>query len=142
MAETARALCRAVTFVPPETTVAKAAQLMTEANIGSVLVGSPQKAEGIFTERDVVRRVVAKGLDPAQTMVKDLMTTGLSTVAADEPMTRVFELLAQGRFRHLPITENGRVVGMASVADMSKVLHELAADQAFLDAFSEELKPD
>ena len=142
MPETARALCRAVVFVPPEATAAQAAQAMTEANIGSVLVGDASHALGIFTERDLVRKVVAKGLDPVRTPVRDVMTAELTTIEAGEPMTKVFFLLAQGRFRHVPISEDGKIVGMASVADLSKVLYDLAANQEFLDTFAEELKPE
>jgi signal-transduction protein with cAMP-binding, CBS, and nucleotidyltransferase domain len=121
--------------------VTQAVQAMTAANVGSVLAGTAEKPEGIFTERDLARRVVAKGLDPVKTKISDVMTKQFVSIEASEPMTSVFKRLAQGEFRHLPITENGRIVGVASVTDLTSILKELAAHQEFLDSFAGEIGP-
>jgi CBS domain-containing protein len=80
--------------------------------------------------------VVADGLDPAQTRVSQVMSKKLVTLDAAEPLEKVFDCLAQGHFRHLPITENGRIVGIVSLTDLAKMLKELAKEGRFLETFS------
>lgn len=137
MAYTAKLLIRDVVCLPSTQSVAEAAKRMSEANIGSVLVGTMAKPEGIFTERDLLRRVVAAGLDPAKTAVGLVMTKGLISVDASAPLDKVFERLADGRFRHLPITEDGQVVGIVSLSDLGKVLQEVYKDDRYLQYFAE-----
>src|SRR5438874_548869 len=105
MPYTAKLLIRDVASVKPGETVESVAKLMKKLNIGSVIVGDKAKPQGIFTERDIARRVVAEGLDPAQTPVSAAMTKKLITVDASEPLDKVFEVLSDGKFRHLPITD-------------------------------------
>jgi CBS domain-containing protein len=138
MEQTARLLTKKVIAVPSEVTVADAARVMKKANIGAVLVGDPERPEGIFTERDVARRVVAEGLNVDTTRVSEVMTRKLVTVEATDPLEKVFECLGRGQFRHLPITENGRVVGIVSLTDVAKMLRELASDEKFLAGFADE----
>jgi CBS domain-containing protein len=137
MAYTAKLLIRDVTCVKAATTVAEAARLMAQANIGSVIVGTMAKPEGIFTERDVTRRVVAVGLDPAKTPVSSAMTKDMVTVDAAAPLDKVFERLADGRFRHLPITDKGQVVGIVSITDLAKVLQEVYREDKYLQYFAD-----
>lgn len=137
MGNTADILRRELISVEPGTTVAKAAQVMKKANTGSVFVGKGPKPVGIFTERDISRRVVAEGLDPKKTKVEQVMTKKLITVDATEPLSQVFECLSRGSFRHLPITENGDVVGIVSLSDLARVLKEMHKDEKFLAAFAE-----
>ncbi|MEK7859641.1 MAG: CBS domain-containing protein [Elusimicrobiota bacterium] len=140
MPETAKVLMRDVISVPPDTTVSKAAQIMKKANIGSVFVGEKTQPDGIFTERDLARKVVAEGLDPVTTTVGAVMTRKLVTVEASQPLASVFQCLAKGQFRHLPITEGGKVVGIVSLTDLAKVLGELASDEKYLQSFADEIK--
>jgi CBS domain-containing protein len=137
MSDTAKVLMRDVVSVPPETTVAEAAKLMKKSNIGSVFVGDKERPDGIFTERDLARKVVAEGLDPRTTTVADAMTRKLVTVESSEPLSSVFRCLAKGQFRHLPITEGGRVVGIVSLTDLAKVLGEMAEDEKYLSSFAD-----
>ncbi len=138
MANTAKVITKDVVCVPPGTSVRETAALMKKKNIGSVLVGRLPKPEGIFTERDVVRRVVAEGLNPKTTQVQAVMTRRMVTVDRDEPVRQVFECLAKGQFRHLPITERGNVVGIVSLTDMVRILREMYKDEKFLQAFADE----
>ena len=106
-------------------TIAAAAKVMRSYRIGCVvIVAEGQKPVGIFSERDLLR-VVADGLDVATTRVKDVMTPDPVTVDAAEPLESVFGTLAKGRFRHLPITDNGRLIGIISLSDIAGVLREV-----------------
>ena len=106
---------------PPESTVFQAAVIMTGARSGSVLilddVGGPL---GIFTERDLLTKVVAKSLDPAVTPVATVMTRNPMTVPPDMSVSDAVLLMKERRFRHLPIVApSGKVVGMFSFRDAS-----------------------
>ncbi len=136
MGHTANVLKKTVQTVSPQSTVLEAAKAMKKAKIGSLLVGDASAPEGIFTERDIARRVVADGLDPARTRVEEVMSKKLVTLDAAEPLEKVFDCLALGHFRHLPITENGRIVGIVSLTDLAKMLKELAREGRFLESFS------
>ena len=137
MAYTAKLLICEVVCVGAGQTVSEAAKVMKKANIGAVIVGSMAKPEGILTERDILMRVVAETLDPASTPVSAVMTKELITVDAAAPLDKVFERLAQGRFRHLPITDGGKVVGIVSLSDLSKVLKEVYREDKYLQYFAD-----
>lgn len=136
MAHTADILKKSVVSISPKDSVAAAARVMKEKNIGSILVGDPATPSGIFTERDIARRVVADGLDPRKTPVSAVMTKKFVTVESHESLERVFACLAKGQFRHLPITEGGKVVGIMSLSDLAKVLGEMYRDEKFLESFA------
>lgn len=137
MAYTAKLLIRDVLCVPASQTAAEAAGAMRKANVGSVLVGTMAKPEGILTERDLARRVVAEGLDPKKTTVSSVMTKELVSVDATAPLDQVFSKLAEGRFRHLPITDGGKVVGIVSLTDLAKVLKEVYREDRYLQYFAD-----
>lgn len=99
---------------PPDTTVAKAAKLMAKKNVGAVMVVDGKKLVGIFTERDIVTRVVAEGLDPDATMISAVMTPDPFTVPPDEVFGRALLLMHDHSFRHVPVVENGEPVGIVS----------------------------
>ncbi|MBI5210614.1 MAG: CBS domain-containing protein [Elusimicrobia bacterium] len=128
-------LKRKLVCVDAEASVADAAKAMRDAKTGSVFIGRLPRPDGIFTERDLVRKVVAEGLDPKTTAVGSVMTRKLVTVDCSEPLEKVFACLAKGHFRHLPITEKGDVVGIISLTDLAKVFKQMAQDEAFLESF-------
>ena len=137
MAYTAKLLIRDVVCVGPDATVTEAARVMTSKNIGAAVVGTMARPEGILSERDVCRRVVTEGKDPAKTLVKDVMTKKPVTVDAAEPLDKVFERLSDGRFRHIPITDKGEVVGIVSLTDLARVLQEVYRDDKYLQYFAD-----
>jgi CBS domain-containing protein len=98
----------------PETPVGKVAKLMEGKNVGAVMVIAEDQLVGICTERDIVFRVVAKGLDPNATCLGDVMTASPQTVAPDKPFGTALLLMHERGFRHLPVVQNGKVVGMVS----------------------------
>ncbi len=140
MPYTAKLLIRDVATVKPGQTVEEVAKLMKKMNIGSVIVGDRAKPQGIFTERDISRRVVAEGLDPSETPVSAAMTKKLITIDASEPLDKVFELLSDGKFRHLPITDRGEVVGIVSLTDLGKVLQQVYREDKYIQYFADVLQ--
>ena len=98
-------------------TVAEAARLMKLHRIGAILIVDGGKLAGIFTERDALFRVLAEGRDPAATHVADVMTSNPSTIEPDRPFGHALLLMYEGEFRHVPVVENGRPLGMVSARD-------------------------
>jgi CBS domain-containing protein len=99
---------------PPETTVSKAAKLMANKNVGAVMVVEKERLVGIFTERDAVFRVIARGLDVHTTRLADVMTTKPRTVDPDKTFGYALLMMHENRFRHVPVIENGKPVGIVS----------------------------
>lgn len=99
------------------TTVREAARLMKQHNIGALLVVDGSRLCGIFTERDALFRVVAASLDSATTCLADVMTAQPQTIHPDEPFLQALQIMHKGKFRHLPVVEFGRPLGMVSVRD-------------------------
>jgi len=99
---------------PPGTSVARAAKLMADKNVGAVMVVEEKRLVGIFTERDAVFRVVAKGLDPRATRLDEVMTRSPRTVAPEETFGRALLLMQEGGFRHVPVVKDGEPVGIVS----------------------------
>ena len=98
----------------PDTSVFKAATLMADRNVGAVMVVEGETLVGIFTERDVVFRVVARGLDPATTPVVRVMTPAPQTTAPDVPFGSALAVMHEKGFRHMPVLEDGKPIGIVS----------------------------
>jgi len=98
----------------PQTSVIKAAKLMARRNVGAVLVVEHQHLTGIFTERDAVFRVVARGLDSRTTQLADVMTKDPKTVSPDKSFGYALLVMHENHFRHLPVVENGKLIGVIS----------------------------
>jgi len=101
-------------IAPPETTVSKAAKLMANKNVGAVMVVEKKRLVGIFTERDAVFRVIARGLDAQTTRLADVMTTAPQTVDPDKTFGYALLMMHENGFRHVPVIENGKPVGIVS----------------------------
>jgi CBS domain-containing protein len=100
--------------VGPKVTVKAAAQLMEQASMGAVLVVEDECLIGIFTERDALFRVIAKGLDPAATQVAQVMTRDPHTVGPDDTYGYALVVMQEGGFRHAPVVEGGKPIGLIS----------------------------
>ena len=100
------------------TSVAAAVAEMNQKGVGALLVVEGEHPVGIFTERDVLVRVVDADLDPAQTRVNDVMTRDPITVSPGMHVDEAMELMTTRRCRHLPVCEDGRLVGMLSIGDI------------------------
>ena len=99
------------------TTVSKAAKLMKQRRVGAIVVLDGLELAGIFTERDALYRVVAEGRDANATTVAAVMTRNPSTIHPDSPFENALELMHVGRFRHVPVVDRGRPIGMVSSRD-------------------------
>ncbi len=107
-------------------TVVEAARTMKQHNIGAVLVVDGARLCGIFTERDALFRVLAEGRDPATTRMDQVMTLQPQTIHPDKPFLQALRVMHVGRFRHLPVVEDGRPLGMVSSRDaLDDDLYEL-----------------
>ena len=98
-------------------TVREAARLMKERHVGAVMVVEDGKVAGIFTERDVVFGVVAEDRDARTTRLADVMTRDPQTIHPDKPFPDALRIMYERGFRHVPVVEDGRPVGMISARD-------------------------
>ena len=119
----------------PGESVLSACRLMRERRVGCVLVVEAGRLVGVFTERDLLNRVVPAEAPPAGTPLSAVMTKDPVAIGVDEPVERVFALLSEGRFRHVPIVDAGRPVGMVSLTDFAGILREVFAEDAYLRYF-------
>lgn len=103
-----------VLTAPPDTTVSKAAKLMASKGVSAVLVVENECLVGIFTERDAVFRVIARGRDAQTTPLADVMTTKPQTVDPDKTFGFALLMMHENGFRHVPVVENGKPIGLVS----------------------------
>ena len=106
--------------VGPDATVIDAVNAMNDHHVGSVLVCEGGYPVGVFSERDVLVRVVAADRDPRQTLVRDVMTTRLHTASPDDTLLEVMRLMTDRRCRHVPVMEGEVLVGLVSIGDLTK----------------------
>ena len=111
---------RNVFSVSPTMTVSEAVAEMNGHRVGSVLVLDAGGLVGIFTERDVLRRVVGAGVDPKRTLVSDVMTASVITISPDASVEETMVLFTEKRCRHLPVLDNGKLVGTISIGDITR----------------------
>lgn len=109
---------REMLVVSQTTTVLEAARLMSDRGVGAVPVLTDDRVVGIFTERDVMSRIVAAGLDPVQTPVSAVMTTNLLTADIKEGHEACVRRMQQARIRHLLILDDGKFAGIVSLRDL------------------------
>lgn len=102
--------------------VAFATKKMAEFNIGSIIVIKDGKPIGIFTERDLVRRVVALDKNPANVLIGEVMTKKLITIDAEESVGVAYHIFTELNVRHAPVVKNNELVGIISQKDLAKVL--------------------
>lgn len=101
-------------LVPGTLTVRAAAELMKGRHYGAVLIVNGDELLGIFTERDALYRVIAAGRDPETTPVSAVMTKHPKTISPDKTFGHAMLMMHNGRFRHVPVVDNGKLVGMVS----------------------------
>jgi CBS domain-containing protein len=110
----------AVHAVPSTYTIANAVDEMNRHRIGSIVVREGDEVVGIFTERDVLRRVVGANVDPKIMRVADVMTKDLITISLETTIEETMVIFAEKRCRHLPVISNGELVGLISIGDISR----------------------
>lgn len=108
--------------VDAEASVATSVAEMNKHRIGSILVKSAGKIVGIFTERDVLTRVVSSGRDPKTTPIREVMTADFQYIDRDTSVEEAMQLITDKRVRHLPVLEGGQAVGLVSIGDITRWL--------------------
>jgi CBS domain-containing protein len=122
--------------VAPTDTVRSAARLMKEKKIAAVLVMDGERLVGIITERDMTVRVIAAGLNPETTLARDIMTANPDTLSPDDKASDAIRMMRERNYRHLPVVDGQKVVGMVSVRDLYAVYNtELEQDLKDRNAF-------
>ena len=106
-----------VIAAPGAMTVQEAARLMKEHRVGALMIVEEGKLAGIFTERDALFRVVAEDRDARTTRLADVMTRNPQTIHPDKPFPDALHIMYEGGFRHVPVVEDGRAVGVISARD-------------------------
>ena len=113
---------RQVFAVAPGAAVLDAIRTMAERHVGALLVMEGETLRGIVSERDYARKVILMGRSSADTPVRDIMTAAVITVQPETPVEKCMQIMTERRVRHLPVIENGRVVGMVSIGDLVKAV--------------------
>ena len=115
--------------VTPKTTVADAIKIMSERSVGCILVAEGDRLLGVFTERDVLRKVAHRSGEVWQTPLCDFMTHDPESLSADAPIGFAVNLMAVGGYRHVPIVENGKLAGIISVRDVMSYMSKWCTDR-------------
>lgn len=111
-----------VFWVSPESTVFDALKIMAEKEVGALLVLKDQEIVGIFSERDYARKVVLLGKSSRELAVKDIMSTKVLYVKPQQQVEDCMALMINKRIRHLPVLDNGKLIGMISIGDIVKAV--------------------
>lgn len=109
---------RTIFSVGPDASVLDAIKIMAEKTVGSVLVMQGDTMSGIVTERDYARKVIVKGRSSESTPVSDIMTADVLSVTLDKSVNDCMALMTKKKIRHLPVVDDGAVVGMISIGDL------------------------
>lgn len=112
-------------LLPPEATARAAALLMRERRVGAVMVAVEGRLVGIVTERDLVYRLLADGRPAEQISLHQIMTPDPQTLAPDDPATDALEKMRLGHYRHLPVVDGDRILGMVSIRDLYECTRQM-----------------
>lgn len=119
-----------LTYVSPEQTITEVAKKMADAGIGAVVVLEDEQLKGIFTERDLLNRVVSSGKDPGNVKVSDVMTTDVCVCSADDSYEFCLAQMKQIGCRHMPVVEENKLLGIISMRDLLK--HQISIKESEL----------
>jgi CBS domain-containing protein len=109
---------RTIHYVQPEQSVFEAAAYMVQRNVGAVPVLEGTKLVGIFSERDIMKRVVSEGRDPVKTLIAEVMSTGVHTVTPAASCHEAMAMMQEYAVRHLPVCDGSTLVGFLSLRDL------------------------
>jgi CBS domain-containing protein len=108
--------------VNPDTTIFHGLELMSEKNVNALLIMEEGELVGIFTEKDYARKVILKGKTSRVSLIKEIMTTNLTTVTPDTTIEECMRIMTNKFIRHLPVLENNKVTGIISIGDVVKYI--------------------
>ncbi|MDH3442386.1 MAG: CBS domain-containing protein [Deltaproteobacteria bacterium] len=115
--------------IKPEASVFEALELMAEKRVGALMVMEGERVAGIISERDYARKVILLGRSSPSTMVKEIMTSAVVYTRLEQPIEECMALMTDKRIRHLPVMEEGKLVGVISIGDLVKSIID---DQKFI----------
>ena len=118
--------------IAPDALVFDALKIMADKNVGALLVMQKERVVGIFSERDYARKIVLKGESSHTTAIKDVMTSGVLSVNPEQSIDECMTLMTNKHIRHLPVLENGKLIGLVSIGDVVKAIiseHEYTIKQ-------------
>lgn len=121
-------MSKKVITVKKNQTVSSAAKLMDKYNISSLIVAEKGVPDGIITERDVLKKIVAKDKDPAKVKVKDIVTMKVVTIDAGDSISQASNLMALGKIKQLPVMKNGKLVGIITSTDIVRAIRLMRED--------------
>jgi CBS domain-containing protein len=119
----------AIYAIEPHKPVLDGIRMMADKYVGALLVMEGGQLIGIVSERDYARKVILMGRSSAQTPVSEIMSTPVVTVAPGDSVNHCMKLMTDKRMRHLPVVENGKVIGMLSIGDLVKAVIDDQAEQ-------------
>ena len=126
----------AVYTISPGETVTALLAMLAEHNVGAIVVAEGDDVAGIVTERDVVRRLADRGKGVLDAPVNQIMTTGVVHASPGDSVDSVAETMTQRRIRHMPVIEDGRLVGIVSIGDVvSSRMRQLEVDRGQLEQY-------
>lgn len=108
----------------PNDSVYDAIELMADRGVGALMILEHKKLVGVISERDYARKVILQGKSSKKTRIRDIMTTHLICVAPDNSVDDCMSLMTEKRMRHLPVIEDGEIIGVISIGDIVRVLLE------------------
>ncbi len=112
-----------VEFVEPDATVKEAAEMMGELEVGALPAGSADRVEGVVTDRDILYRVVAAGLDPTRVRVREVLSRPVVSCGEDDAVQAAMDIMAANHIRRMPVQDAaGRVAGWVTLADLARKL--------------------
>jgi len=111
---------KVVWSIGPDETVYTALQMLAEKNVGALLVMDSDRLAGILSERDYARKVILQGKSSMNTPVREIMTAKVITISPSDTLGECMARMTNNRIRHLPVVENGRVIGLISIGDIVK----------------------
>jgi CBS domain-containing protein len=121
----------AVYSVAADATVFDAIQLMADKNVGALLVTRGDELAGIISERDYTRKVFLRGRRSRETRVEEIMSSNLTITSPDEPVENCLRMMTERHIRHLPVVDNGNLVGVISIGDLVK--HVISCQSATIE---------
>lgn len=127
-------MTKSVDWVTPDTTVVKVAELMKKDDVGSIPICQGKNLIGMITDRDIVIKVVAAGGNSNNISVKDVMSTDIISVSADQDVHEAANLMSRYQIRRLPVLENGNLIGILAIGDLAiEKIHINEAGDALSD---------
>ena len=127
------------TFVEKTLTIKEVAEVMDKKNIGSVIVGTKEESLGLFSERDIVKKIVSKGIIAKTAKVKDYMSKPVHIINVNKRLVDAMNFMTEKKIRRLPVENNGTIVGMLSIRSVSQNMKYSYMRARVLPSFREKM---